>query len=134
VWAQVELAQRRPVAVAVRDLASGEVVESGDLEVQLLDAEAHMASPSQVVGGCVLRGVEAGSIVGIKDVAAPPPVGRGTDVLVRVKVGAVVVESAGKLEDAARPGERTRVRVATGRVIKGQLVDRETVEVVGGPR
>lgn len=134
VWAQIELRARRLVAVAARDLVAGEMLKDSDVAVSYAEVVAGTAAVSQVRGGRLLHDVEVGAILASKDVAAPPPVARGSDVIVKVKVGAVEVESVGKLEAAARPGDVTRVRIGTGRIVKGRLVDPQTVEVVGGQR
>jgi flagella basal body P-ring formation protein FlgA len=78
----------------------------------------------------VINPITAGTVVAARDIALPPPLGRGTQVAVDVRRGAVHVRGTGTLEAAARPGDLASARLtATKLVVHGRLVAPATLIV-----
>ena len=70
--------------------------------------------------------VEAGEVIGKKDVALPPPLPRGTRVQVVSQSGGVQVHMTGTLVQSVRLGGRGRVRVPMSRrALSGRLMEPE---------
>lgn len=134
-WVLVSLARPVEVAVAERPLAVGDVVADGDVHVERRAVDgAPPARADLVVGATVSRELVAGAVVGARDVVLPPPLPRGTEVLVDVVRGAVHVRGAGTLENPARPGDRATVRLAYNRTtVTGTLASPGLVIVGGTP-
>ncbi len=120
--------------VAQRELTEGEVISEGDLALEpRIGTDGVALAPVSLMGSSVLQDVEFGQLVSSTNVALPTPIARGSAVKVVVRVGAARIESHGRLEASARPGEQVRVRVrATRKVVQGLLVDPKTVELEGG--
>jgi flagella basal body P-ring formation protein FlgA len=135
-WILVSLARPVDVAIAERPLALGAIVGVGDVRLERRAVDGAPPAPAGlVVGATVSHDLALGAVVGAHDVVLPPPLPRGTPVTVDVVRGAVHVRGAGTLARAARPGDRTVVRLAfqaTVVQLDGTLVAPSTV-VVGGP-
>jgi flagella basal body P-ring formation protein FlgA len=131
----VAIAALTDVAVAQRDLATGDVIADGDFAVERRAiAEVSAATAATLVGASVSRAIAAGAPIAARDVALPPPLPRGTQVAIEVHRGAVHVRGTGVLELAARPGEPATARLtATKLVVHGTLVAPATL-VVGDAR
>ncbi len=121
------------VLVAQRGLAEGEVIVDGDLALEpRIGSEGVALAPVSLLGSSVLQDVELGGLVKSTNVELPTPIARGTAVNVVIRVGGARIESHGRLEATARPGEQVRVRVrATRKIVQGLLVDAKTVEFSG---
>lgn len=130
-WASVKLAALRPVLVTTRALELGAELAAEDVKVELRPVafgEGLDLAPGALVGQATLRALEAGEVVGKKDVLLPTPVARGTPVKVVSSVGGARILVAGTLLTSARVGARAKVRVAfSPRPLRGRLEDRETV-------
>lgn len=133
-WARLELRTQRQVFVARRDLAQGDVLAESDVAVAWREAPRDAASLGRIRGARVVEQVAAGEIVTLADLATIPPVLQGTNVDVLVRAGAMEITSRGRLERAARPGDETQVRLVTGRVVSGLLLDERTVLLKRGRR
>lgn len=133
VWVPVAIAQLTEVAIARRDLATGDVIGEADIAIEHRAVDAAVAPPASLRGASVVRAITAGDPIAARDVALPPPLPRGTQVTVLVQRGAVAVRGTGTLELAARPGAPATARLAASKlVVHGRLVAPATV-VVGGP-
>ncbi len=132
-FVRIKLLAVHEVLVAQRELTEGEVISAGDLELEpRIGSEGVALAPVSLVGSSVLADVEFGQLVTSTNVALPTPIARGTAVKVVVRVGGARIESHGRLEATARPGEQVRVRVkATRKIVQGLLVDPKTVELEG---
>ena len=132
-FVRVKLLAVHEVLVAQRELSEGEVISAGDLELEpRIGTEGVALAPVSLVGSSVLADMEFGQLVSSTNIALPTPIARGSAVKVVVRVGGARIESHGRLEATARPGERVRVRVrATRKVVQGLLVDPKTVEMEG---
>lgn len=130
-WVPVAIAAQIDVAIAQRDLATGDVLTADDLVVEhRAVADFAPAQPHLLVGATVTTQVSAGAPIAQRDVALPPPLTRGTQVAIVVQRGAVRVRGTGILESAARPGESAIARLAaTKQVVRGTLVAPATLLV-----
>jgi flagella basal body P-ring formation protein FlgA len=132
-FARVRLAERRPVLVAHRALATGEHLAAGDVLIELRAIEGAVAvapDPAALVGAEVRRDVAAGAIVADEALLRPPPVAAGTQVRVRAERGGVVVAVNGRLDRPARPGDAASARLYPDmRLVRGRLVDGATFVV-----
>ncbi|MBI4509609.1 MAG: flagellar basal body P-ring formation protein FlgA [Deltaproteobacteria bacterium] len=132
-FARVDLAELRVVARAKRDLLPGEQIDEVDFELTWMDVgRLRAARIGHVRGATLVRSVDKGDVICMGDLAPLPPVARGSRVTAVVRRGAIEVMSGGALEDDARLGDPVRVRLDTGRVVTGSMVDHETVEIGGG--
>ncbi|MCR9162739.1 MAG: flagellar basal body P-ring formation chaperone FlgA [Nannocystaceae bacterium] len=130
-FVRIKLVAVHEVLVAQRELAEGDVISEGDIALEPRIGDDGIAlSPVSLVGSTVLEDVEFGQLMNAANLELPPPVARGSSVKVVVRVGGARIESHGRLEVTARPGEQVRVRVrATRKVVKGLLVNAKTVEM-----
>jgi len=136
-WAQLDIAPVRDVVVARRALRSGDPVMPGDVVREkrpTKDPGAWEVDPDVLAGAVTMRDIRVGEILTKTAVAGPPPIARGTGVDVIAKRGGVTVSTRGTLERAARPGESTAARTASGLLVRGRLVDSHTLLVDGADR
>ena len=133
-FVRVKLLAVHEVLVAQRELEVGEVISAGDLALEpRIGTKGIALAPVSLLGSSVLEAVESGQLVTSSNVALPTPIARGTAVKVVIRVGGARIESHGRLEATARPGERVRVRVrATRKIVEGLLIDAKTVELESG--
>ncbi len=134
-WARIELGDKVPVLVARRRLRAGSRVGATDLvsASRAVRRGKGWRIPAQTLAGAkVLRDVPANTIVDDSHVQRPPPVARGTKVIVFVKRGRLQVSRRGTLQYAVRPGESAAVRLkGVNRIVRGRLVDHRTVLLEG---
>ncbi|HKA86169.1 MAG TPA: flagellar basal body P-ring formation chaperone FlgA [Haliangiales bacterium] len=133
-WAQLDIAPVREVVVARRALRAGDPVAAADVARERrpsTEGGAWEVDPQVLVGSPAMRDIRAGEVVTKIMVAGPPPIARGTGVDVVARRGGVVVSTRGTLERAARPGEATVARTASGLLVKGRLADAHTLIVEG---
>lgn len=132
VYVPVSLVALTRVAVASRPVAQGTVLMTADVIFELRPARG--ADATTVIGARTTRALASGDTIGASDVAQEPPIGRGTEITIEARRGGVRIRSAGKLELAARLGTETSARVtATGRIVRGTLVDSTTLIVGDSP-
>lgn len=135
-WASVRLESLRQVLVVKRDVVRGETIAWGDLAKELRpvpESRVVDLSVEALVGQAVLRDLEAGQVLGRKDVALPAPLPRGTPVTVVSTVGGARIQVPGRLVTSVRLGGRGKARIeASRRALRGRLVapDRFVLEVV----
>jgi len=132
-FVRVQLVAVHEVLVAQRELAEGDVVTAQDIALEpRIGKDGIALAPVSLVGSSVLADIELGQLIDARNLELPPPVARGSSVKVVIRIGGARIESHGRLEDTARPGERVRVRVkATRKVVRGLLLDPKTVEMEG---
>lgn len=132
-FVRIKLLAVHEVLVAQRELAEGEVISAGDLALEpRIGGEGVALAPISLIGSSVLGPVELGQLVTSTNVELPTPIARGTAVKVVIRIGGARIESHGRLEATARPGEQVRVRVrATRKIVQGLFVDAKTVELSG---
>jgi len=130
-WVPVAIAALVDVAVAQRDLATGDVIDDADFAIERRAIADVIAAPgATLVGASVGRPIAAGAPIATRDVSLPPPLARGTQIEIDVRRGAVHVRGAGILELAARPGEPATARlIATKIIVHGTLVAPATLVV-----
>lgn len=130
-WVPVAIAAFADVAIAQRELAAGEVIGDGDVAIERRAVADFAAAPAAtLVGAQITSSIAAGAPIGVRDVALPPPLSRGTQVAIDVRRGAVHIRGTGTLELAARPGEPASARLAATRiVVHGTLVAPATLLV-----
>ena len=130
-WVPVAIGVAIDVAVAQRELAAGDVIGEDDVAIERRAvADFTAAAPASVVGASVTTAIAAGAPIGARAIALPPPLARGTQILIDVRRGAVRIRGTGTLEAAARPGEPASARLAaTKLVVHGTLVAPATLVV-----
>jgi flagella basal body P-ring formation protein FlgA len=130
-WVPIAIAALVEVAVAQRDLATGDVLDDADFAIERRAVADVIAAPVATLrGASVGRAIAAGAPIATRDVALPPPLARGSQVEIDVRRGAVHVRGVGVLELAARPGEPASARlIATKLVVHGTLVAPATLIV-----
>jgi flagella basal body P-ring formation protein FlgA len=130
-WVPVAIAATTDVAIAQRELATGDVIGPGDIAIERRAvAEMAPAPAAKLIGATVTASIAVGAPIAARSVALPPPLTRGTQVAIEVRRGAVVIRGTGTLELAARPGEPATARVAATRlVVHGTLVAPATIVV-----
>ena len=123
------------VAIAQRELATGDVIGPGDIAIERRAvAEIAPAPAAKLIGATVTASIAVGAPIAARSVALPPPLTRGTQVAIEVRRGAVLVRGTGTLELAARPGEPATARIAITRlVVHGRLVAPATLIVGDSP-
>lgn len=130
-WVRARLAALASVVVAARDLPAGHTIGEDDVRVELRPApaaNAAMAGVEGVVGRALRRPVAAGAPVPAAALERAAPLPRGQDVTAVVRRGRLSITAAGVLERPAPVGQATTVRLrATGRVVRGRLIDSHTV-------
>ena len=134
VWARVELRPYREVLVAARDLELGATLAPGDLVLQRLalrGGEGLVFAPSLFEGSSLKTRVAAAQLITEAAVTLPPLVARGTELSVMVQRGALKIATTGTLEQQARAGEQSSVRLSDGKLVQGHLQS-STTFVVGG--
>lgn len=122
------------VSVARRDLAAGETLDETGWTDAVLPMPAGGERPARGLGRGtrLLRAVKRGEVI-LEGVIAPElPVARGSRVLIVARAGAASVAVEGTLERTSRPGQLTLARIASGRTVRGRLVDRGTLYVEEG--
>jgi flagella basal body P-ring formation protein FlgA len=132
-FVRVKLLAVHEVLVAQKELSEGDVIGEGDIALEpRIGGEGIALLPASLVGSTVLEDVEFGQQINATNLELPAPVARGSAVKVVISVGSARIESHGRLEVTARPGERVRVRVrATRKVVQGVLLDAKTVQMEG---
>ncbi|MCC7381329.1 MAG: flagella basal body P-ring formation protein FlgA [Deltaproteobacteria bacterium] len=133
-YARARLDPISRVSLATRDLAAGEALDETAWIEALLPLPAGGARPAQGLGRGtrLLRAVKRGEMLSEGAVAPEIPVARGSRVWVVSRAGAASVGVEGTLERAARTGQPTLARIASGRTVRGRLVDRGTLYVEEG--
>jgi flagella basal body P-ring formation protein FlgA len=95
---------------------------------------ATAAAVEEVVGRALRRPVAAGAPLPAAALERAAPFPRGHLVTALVRRGRLTISAAGALERPAPVGQPTAVRLrATGRVVRGRLVDPSTVLVEVSP-
>jgi flagella basal body P-ring formation protein FlgA len=131
-WVRARVAAVVPAVVAVRDLAAGHVIAEADVRVEMrpaaAGANAAIGGLEGAVGRALRQPVAAGATLpsGALERAAPLP--RGHEVTALVRRGRLSISAAAVLERSAAIGQVTTARLrATGRVVRGRLIDSETI-------
>lgn len=130
-FVRVELVPIREVLVTQRPLTKGDVLRAGDLSFEPRIGQIGVdLEPEALLGSPVLADMAAGDTVTPETIGLPPPVSRGSSIQVVAHYGKVRVVAQARLEQTARPGERTSARVvATRSVVRGRLVDPHTLVI-----
>lgn len=131
----VRLNRSQQVLVLARGVAGGETIAADMFEVQERDpgriAGAAVADPAHAVGRVARRGLAAGSVLTVGDLASPRLVRRGDSIALVSRLHGVEVRMAGRaLGDA---GEHERVsaeNLSSRRVVQG-VVDASGDVIVG---
>lgn len=125
----------RPVVTTQRALRPGVKVGTPDLvmremDVTLLDAEV-LGSADGLTGLRARRYLPANTALRRTDLEVAPPVVREQDVVVRVAVGRVSIETRGVAQQDGRTGELIKIRnPANAEVYMAQVAGAGTVEIV----
>jgi flagella basal body P-ring formation protein FlgA len=136
-WVRARLAALTATLIAVRDLPAGHTLDAADVRIE--QRAAFTANPSidsieGAIGRALRRPVAAGAAIPPAALERAAPLPRGHMVTAHIRRGSLSVSAAGVLERAAPIGSATSVRLrATGRVVRGRLVDAQTVVIEVSP-
>jgi flagella basal body P-ring formation protein FlgA len=136
-WVRARLATLAPTLVAARDLPAGHSLAEADVRIELraaTGANPGVDSIEGAVGRALRRPVSAGAAIPPAALERAAPLPRGHMVTALIRRGSLSVSAAGVLERAAPIGQATSVRLrATGRVVRGRLLDSHTVLIEVSP-
>jgi len=137
-WVRARLAAVLPTVVAARDLPAGHAIGEADVRVELRPAAAGgppaIAGLEGVLGRALRQPLAAGAAVPATALERSAPLPRGHRVTALVRRGRLAITATGVLERPAPVGQPTSVRLrATGRVVRGRLIDSHTVLVEVSP-
>jgi len=124
-----------PVPVTARAMESGEIIAASDLEERerelSLVPESVFVRKDELIGLKVGRALPAGSFIRKEAVERPDLLKKGSQVVLRARVGSVEARTSVQAKDGGAAGEMVSVvNVASRKTIKARVVDEETVEVV----
>jgi flagella basal body P-ring formation protein FlgA len=124
----------RNVAVATRELRSGETLGTGDATTESREADTPRGEaqddPTGAVGRRVRRHVKAGDVLLAAWLEEAPRVRRGERVTLRLVRGPLRIEMPGRAEQDGAAGAWIRVRNASsGREVTGRVADAGVVDV-----
>ncbi|HWM88609.1 MAG TPA: flagellar basal body P-ring formation chaperone FlgA [Kofleriaceae bacterium] len=130
-WVRARLAAVAATVVAARDLPAGHRIGEADVRVEMrpiAPGSQPIAGIEGVVGRALRQPAAAGAPLAQSALDRAAPMPRGHQVTALVRRGRLSISAAGVLERAAPIGQDTTVRLrATGRVVRGRLVDSRTV-------
>ncbi len=130
IYVPVALSAMLDVAVVSHAVAAGTTLSEEDFTIEHRATEGASAPAAQVVGGTLMRDLEAGQAVGAHDIALPPPSPRGMRVSVDITHGGVHITGMGVLELSARVGQPATVRLAFNQtIVKGTMTSPGVVSV-----
>jgi flagella basal body P-ring formation protein FlgA len=136
-WVRARLAALAPTVVATRDLPVGLTIGQADVRIELVPvvgASSAVAGVEGVIGRALRQPVAAGAPVPAGALEQSAPLPRGHEVTALIRRGNLSISAAGTLERPAAIGQATSVRLrATGRVVRGRLIDSHSVLIEVSP-
>lgn len=132
IWARVQVVVRHPVVVAAADIAPGTVIVSSAVALQAGSGVAGtvFSRVEDVIGLKARRHIRKGEALVRADVMSPATVERGDTVMIRVRLGDILVRSVGIALESGRPGQVIRVQNRDSqKEIEALVVDKGLVEV-----
>lgn len=134
-WVRAHIARLVPSVVAARDLPAGHRIADADVRVEMRPAGRGetIAGVDGVVGRALRQPVAAGAALAAGSLERGAPLPRGHQVTARVERGRLSITASGVLERPAPIGGATQVRLRNGHVVRGRLVDSNTVLIEGSP-
>lgn len=109
----VRLSSDRPVLVAARPLAAGQVIRESDLRREPASnarlSRRGLDDPSQLIGRRVTRNVRVGGVLRSDLVTDVPVIYRGSMVRIRLQRGSLRIEALGRAREDGAPGQPLRV-------------------------
>lgn len=131
---QAELNIQGYYYVANQTLQIGETVQLDNLsarEGDLLRLGANtLIDPSHIIGYITTQRITAGSVIKSNALRDPMSILRGQTVKTIAKGTGFVVTSEGQAMQNASPGNQVQVRVSSGQVITGTVIDAQTVQIL----
>ncbi|MCB9728879.1 MAG: flagellar basal body P-ring formation protein FlgA [Deltaproteobacteria bacterium] len=130
-WVSAPVEVRVPALIAVQPLERGRTIAPDDVAVALRPLRPGLLTEGgAAVGKAPRRDFRAGEALDDAWLVAPSVVQRGDSVEVLIADGALSVRARGETLERGAVGELVRLRVgATGRIVRGRVVDATTVEV-----
>ena len=127
IYVPVDLDVYRPVVVATRPLATGDVVSAGDIDMTSLDvgrlSGTYLTAPDDAVGMGVKRPIMAGRPLLAQQLEPPLLIHRGEAVIITAEADALAVKMTGTALTDGHRGEQIRVRnQATSRIVEARVV------------
>ncbi|MFH0810001.1 MAG: flagellar basal body P-ring formation chaperone FlgA, partial [Pseudomonadota bacterium] len=126
------VALKAAVVCAARQLRRHEVLRPEDVVVSLREVSAlePLRDAGQVVGRWAGHGIEAGEIIGRRDLEDPQIISRGAAVAIVLVSGAMTITTQGIAQEGGRAGDVVRVlNTDSKREVPAQVVDSATVRV-----
>ena len=131
-WVQLNIAALAPVAVAARTLPIGTIIAATDIRSEMRASDPTQAkSPVVVVGARTTTEIAAGNAITSDAVAVVPPIAAGTVVSVRIIGSGFSVRTEGTLAHPTQIGGIGSVRVNGRGLVRGTLIDANTLELSG---
>ncbi len=133
-YVSARVSLERPVLVASRALARGQVLTEADVEVQHRRirrmGERHLTDARSVLGQELRRSIDAGEALRTSYVRPHEVISRGDRVTIRAGSGAIVVSTEGKALRDGAVGSRIGVEnLASGKRIEGEVTGPGEVRV-----
>ena len=122
------------LVVASRDIKRGEVLNAGDLKVELVEYKRSYGSVfsqiDRVLGFVARRNIKIGSPITDRDIEGAYLIERGSSVIVMVRSGAVDVKVGGVALESGVRGDKIKVRIPKFRKdVEAVVIDAKTVMV-----
>lgn len=129
----VEVAMYTDVPMPIRPMPTGAVLQPGDWTLQEVNLAAWsrplVSDADSLEGATVGRALRAGEPIPPDAIRARGRMGIGDPVQVILVGQGFTVKMAGKVLQAAEPGQSARVKLESGRTVAGVLRDDRAVEV-----
>lgn len=126
VYIPVQLQVMRPIVVANRPVARGEILEQSDLSLRRLDSSllsgAYFHQLDDVVGQQARRTLNANEVIYDHSISAPLVIKRGESVIITAKTGSLLVKMTAIAMSDGRLGEQISVKNSQSKRIVDALV------------
>jgi flagella basal body P-ring formation protein FlgA len=128
IYVPAQVALFRPMAVASRNLNRGDVVDSTDISIEIVNVsqlrQGYLARRENIVGKEVQRAMNKGEAFRGASLDSPLVIKRGDEVSIEIQAGMIAVSSFGTAMANGRIGQRIRVRNSqSDRIVSAEVVD-----------
>ena len=135
IYVPVRIALYEQVVVSTRSLAKGQTLEAADLQLVKKDTaklrRAFYSDPVELVGMQLRRPIRRNRLISPAMLTQAKLIKRGSEVLIRARVGGLSAQMKGKALADGGKGERIKVKnLSSGRIITGTVVGSGVVQVM----
>lgn len=128
IYVPAQVALFRPVAIASRNMARGDVVRDGDIRIEVMNAsllrQGYLVQKAGIAGKELQRPINKGEAFRTAILDAPMVIKRGDEVSIEMQAGMIAVNSTGVALANGRVGQRIRVRNSQSeRIVSAEVVD-----------